>query len=233
MSDTATATTPAPAATPPAPVAAGGAAPAAAASTAAAPVAKPADSFLQSPPPDKTAGEKAGASGESEGKKEETAKPETAELELKLPDGVEADPELLKGFKALAQENKVPAQAAQGLVDLFVKAQQAQAEKLRSTWETQQSQWAESLKADKEIGGAQYEANKAVANKALSKFGSPALVNALVQSGLANHPDMVRFVVKVGKAMAEDSTAGTTGGPGASNSKEAQLRSLYPSMFQE
>jgi hypothetical protein len=42
------------------------------------------------------------------------------------------------------------------------------------------------------------------AERALEKFGSPELRKALVSSGLGNHPQLVDFCVKIGRAMKED-----------------------------
>ena len=63
--------------------------------------------------------------------------------------------------------------------------------------------WLAEAKADPEIGGAAFDANVAVAVKAIEAFGSPGLKDLLNASGLGNHPEVIRFAAKAGKAIAE------------------------------
>lgn len=61
------------------------------------------------------------------------------------------------------------------------------------------------VRADKEIGGDKLTANIGMAQKALDQFGTPELRTYLEQTGLGNHPDLVRCFMKIGKSMGEDS----------------------------
>lgn len=68
--------------------------------------------------------------------------------------------------------------------------------------------WLNEAKADPEIGGAAFDSNMVVAAKALDTLGFAAgspFRNLLNESGLGNHPEMIRAFVKVGKAISEDS----------------------------
>jgi hypothetical protein len=52
----------------------------------------------------------------------------------------------------------------------------------------------------------------------MQQFGTPELKAALEQTGMGNHPELVRLFAKVGKAMGEDSlVAGgkSSGGSGS------------------
>jgi hypothetical protein len=155
-----------------------------------------------------------------------------ADLAFKLPDGMKADEALLKDFGAIAKEAGLKGEAAQKVVDLYVKAQEAQLKRESEAWSKQTNGWREATKADKEIGGAKLEANAKVAMQAVAKFGTPELKQLFEEYGIGNHPELVRFCVRVGKALAEDSVAGTTatGGNGVS-AEEAILRQRYPTMF--
>lgn len=88
----------------------------------------------------------------------------------------------------------------------------------------QAATWLSEAKSDKEYGGKDYEQNLSVANTAIAKLGSDKLVAVLTQTGLANHPEMIRFAYKVGKLVAEDTT--TNDGPGGSEKSRAEK--LYP-----
>lgn len=132
----------------------------------------------------------------------ETAKPADAEIvyDFKVPEGVELDAAMTDEFKAIAKELKLPADAAQKVVDLAAKREQARAD----AFVKQVDDWAKALPADKEFGGDAYQENMAVAKKTIDTFGSPELVSLLNSTGMGNHPEVVRLAFKIGKALSED-----------------------------
>jgi hypothetical protein len=165
------------------------------------------------------------------------ATPSTAqeELQLKVPPEMAADETTLHEFKTLAKQMNLKSPDAQKLVDFSAKQQLRWKEQVESTWENQHKQWLEEAKADKEVGGDKYDANLQVARRAIAKFGTPELTNLLGEVGLGNHRELIRFCYRVGKALAEDSVAGTTGNPNGNQpqSEEAQYRVIFPTMFKE
>jgi len=118
---------------------------------------------------------------------------------FELPEGVELDAESMDEFKAMAKELKLPKDAAQKMVDLAAKREQARIDAHAKTV----ADWAESVKADKEIGGDKLAANLAVARKAL-ELAPPEMKDLLNASGLGNHPAIVKWAFAVGKALSED-----------------------------
>ncbi len=124
--------------------------------------------------------------------------------EFKAGEGFELDTEALKDFEPVARELNLTNEQAQKLVDAYPKilagVQQRQAE----AWQAQTEQWAADVKADKEIGGDKLTANLSAAQRALDLFGTPELKTYLNDTGLGNHPDLVKAFVKIGKAMSED-----------------------------
>jgi hypothetical protein len=64
------------------------------------------------------------------------------------------------------------------------------------------------------------------ANKALDKYGTPELKEALASTGAGNHPEFIRFMTRVGKAMSEDTIGVGTAAPGQSNIDRAKI--LFP-----
>lgn len=72
---------------------------------------------------------------------------------------------------------------------------------------TERKAWLATAEADPEIGGPQWKGSIVTAAKALDGLGfekgSPFRV-LLDDSGLGNHPEMIRAWVKVGKAIGED-----------------------------
>ncbi len=134
-------------------------------------------------------------------KAEKEKKPAAPEkYEFTPPEGQELDANALAVFEPIAKELGLSQEQAQKLVDIYPQIQQQQAE----AWSKQVADWGEQVKADKEIGGDKFNASVGAAQRALDQFGNPELREYLNASGLGNHPALVRFCAKVGKAMAED-----------------------------
>jgi hypothetical protein len=161
------------------------------------------------------------------------AKAETApvaDIEVKLPEGVEADPVLMDALK----KSGLKSEGAQSLVDAFVASQTKAQEAARVAWEQRKTEWVATVKKDEEMGGAKFSETVAVANRALSKYGTPELRQLLQDTGLNSHPEVARLFSRIGRTLAEDKIAGTTVlGNGNIQSEESVLRSLYPSMFKK
>lgn len=155
------------------------------------------------PAAEKTAEELAAEKAEKDAadKAEKDKKPAAPEkYEFAAPEGQELDANALAVFEPIAKELGLTQEQAQKLVDIYPQIQQQQAE----AWSKQGEEWREQVKSDKEIGGDKYTANVGNAQKALDQFGSPALREYLETTLLGNHPELVRFFAKVGKAVSED-----------------------------
>lgn len=163
--------------------------------------------------------------------KAEASKP----IELKLPDG--ADPNTLAPFLEVATKHKLSQEQAQALVDFDRDRQVAADKSFSESWRAEQQKWVEAAKADPEIGAGKPEvlkANLELAKRAIQQFGGRELAKELLDTGLGNNPVWVRAFVRIGKAMADDSIAGTAGGPAAGPSgEEAFHRAIYPTMFKK
>ncbi len=117
------------------------------------------------------------------------------------PEGVEFDAEVLKTYGEAAKELKLQPEAAQKLLEKVAPAMQ---ERQSQQLEQMRNEWLEASKADKEFGGEKLTENLTVAKKALDAFGSPELRTLLNESGLGNHPEVIRFFLRAGKAISED-----------------------------
>lgn len=165
---------------------------------------------------------------DAEGDKEKKGAPE--KYEFKVPDGVELDETLVNEFTPLAKELNLDNEGAQKLVDLYTKTRAADIQKLYDALAQTHEKWVGAAKADKEIGGANFDANVAIAKKAMNEAslgGGKNLVEALNETGAGNHPEIIRFFYRVGKLMADDKF---DTGKGQSTSSEDKAKALYPSM---
>jgi len=137
--------------------------------------------------------------------------PET--YEFKAAEGVELDTEALKDFEPVARELNLTNEQAQKLVDAYPKILAGVQQRQVEAWQKQTQDWAADVKADKEIGGDKLTASLSKAQQALETFGTPELKEYLNETGLGNHPELVKAFVKIGKAMSEDNmvSAANTG----------------------
>lgn len=145
------------------------------------------------------------------------AKTPEADYEFKMPEGIDLDEDSANEFKAIAKELKLPKDAAQKVVDLAAKREQARAD----AFVKQVKEWGEAVKADKELGTPE---NLAACRKTIETFGTPELRTMLETSGMGNHPEVVRFVTAISKVLGEDKfIAGRDGGNAQPRSLEERL----------
>ena len=119
-------------------------------------------------------------------------------------DGVEIDAPLIGEFKGIASELKLDQAGAQKVVDLGAKMVKTFGERQATALKAEVAKWGEASKNDTEFGGAKFEENRALANKVLKSFGSAELTELLGNSGLSQHPEVMRLLVKVGAVISED-----------------------------
>lgn len=134
--------------------------------------------------------------------------PEEIVYEFQMPEGVQFADGEMDEFKNVAKDLKLPKDAAQKIVDIATKREQARSEAFVETVRG----WEATTKADKELGK---DENLALAKKAIDTFGSPELKAVLDSSGLGNHPEVVRAFLKIGRQISEDSIVGKGNGSNA------------------
>ena len=166
----------------------------------------------------------AAAAGEGEGEEEgEQGGDQAAQVmgapeayDLKLSDeltaaGVTFDKEAFDAVEPVLRELDLSNDAAQKIVGAYAEKVLPLLEKrageradamgvnMRKEWETQ-------AKADPEIGGAKFDETKALARQTFVRFGVKSdgpFLKLMEESGLGNHPDMLRFVANVGRLTGE------------------------------
>ena len=168
----------------------------------------------------------AAANNETEGNAEETesevaSAPETYEV-FELPENFDMNEETLGEYHTFAKENNLTQEQAQRGVDMVAQMKQAE----MNQWVEQQKSWVDDAKSDTEFGGDKFDQSISVAVKARDSFGTPEFNEMLDSSGLGNHPEMIRFLSRVGKQISEDGVV--VGGSSISNQTREAV--LYPSM---
>ncbi|ENC2022861.1 peptidase [Escherichia albertii] len=147
---------------------------------------------------------------DADGKKPDTNKDDKTQgapekYEFQAAEGSEIDAAALADFEPVARDLNLTQEQAQKLVDVYPKILAGVRQRQTEAWQQQTETWAQEVKADKEIGGDKLVPNLSAAQRAVDTFGTKELKTYLEGTGLGNHPELVKFCVKVGKAMAEDS----------------------------
>ncbi|MEX6123413.1 peptidase [Providencia hangzhouensis] len=144
--------------------------------------------------------DKANPEPKGDDKKPVSAAPE--KYEFTAGEGQELDKEAVAAFEPIAREIGLSNEQAQKIVDVYGSTIIPQiAKQQEAAWQKQVTEWAETVKADKELGSVESIGN---AQKAMDQFGTPELKQYLNDSGLGNHPELFRIFSRIGKAMSED-----------------------------
>ena len=148
----------------------------------------------------------------SESEKPEGA-PDKYEFNSKVADAPdELDPEVLTAFGEVAKDLDLPQEAAQKVLDKVAPVIQARQAK---AVEQARADWATKSQSDEEFGGENLGANLEIAKSSLNAFGTDAFKSLLSESGLGNHPEVIRFMYRAGKAISEDGYVGNSQGANA------------------
>ena len=149
-------------------------------------------------------------------------KPEGApdNYEFKPPEGKEFSPEVLGAFSKVARELNLTNAQAQTAIDTLAPAFAARE---AAAMEAAREAWVTEANNDTEFGGDKFAENLAIAKKAVDAFASPELRALLEESGMGDHPEVIRLFYRAGKAISEDRFV--SGQPGKTNQGDA--RRLY------
>ena len=157
-------------------------------------------------------------SGKTDAIKTDAPKGAPDKYELKAPGERQFDNEVMTSFSEIAKELNLTNEAAQKILD---KVGSKMTERHEAGLSALSQEWAQASTADKEFGGEALQQNLAIAKKALDTFGSPELRSLLHQSPLGNHPELIRFFYRTGKAISEDQYV-VQGGTAVSNKPAAR-----------
>lgn len=155
--------------------------------------------------------------------------------ELAAPEGMDLDAAMLIEFEPVARELGLTNEQAQSLADAYARRMQAMAAGHLEDWNRQTDRLAETVLADREIGGGQaaFAEKRAVMKRGLASLDDQELGRA-IEEGRPIHPNspgLLRALYRLGRAAAEDGFAegGLSAGPPGSG-PQAWARSLYPTL---
>ena len=159
-----------------------------------------------------------------------TVVPEKYELSL---EGMEIDGELLGAAEPILKEAGLTNEQANALLPIVKqamdKAISAQTSQMTDLMAAQRKDWLDAFKADPDIGGGNLDQTVHLAGKGLDALGytdGHPFRQLLTESGLGNHPDMIRAFRRLGEAVGEDGDF-VRSGAGGSSQTPLEKR-LYP-----
>lgn len=122
---------------------------------------------------------------------------------FKLPEGFQVDEKDMGELTGILGEAKVPQEAGQKLVDLYVREMEKIATTQQASWQKTLDDWKNDVLADPELGGNRLQTVLKRCGSVLEQFGTPELRKMLEVSGMGNNIEMVRFVNKVAEFVGE------------------------------
>ena len=120
---------------------------------------------------------------------------------FKLPEGMEVNPDLMKEATDIFKDLNLTQDQAQKLVEFDIKRTQDADTKVGEAWTELTEGWKKESNSDKEFGGANLDANLAIAKKGRDAFGNKEFASMLEITGVGNHPEMIRFLFKLGSKL--------------------------------
>lgn len=131
--------------------------------------------------------------------------------DLKKPEGSLLSDEHITGIAEFAKAQGLTNEKAQALLNresqLQTEAREAVVTEQAAQMTKLQEGWITTASNDKEYGGAEFAKNAELAKRVLVKFGTPefnAILEDPKQGRFGNHPELLRVLVRIGKAMSED-----------------------------
>lgn len=166
--------------------------------------------------------------------------PEDGKYQVALPDGVELDAGMLEALAPEFKEMGLTNGQVQKLAGKFTEIMQKRGEDHMNSPEGAWSaaaheyfkangtpdKWADTAKADKEIGGDKWDATVQNATRFANKMGTPGLKEFLNKSGAGNHPELIRVFAKAGELIREDNPP--SGGAGGAGKPVETAHALFP-----
>lgn len=129
------------------------------------------------------------------------------DIKITVPEGIKIDEAQLTAMKGiLADATLTPEQRGQKLVDMHAAAIKAAATEPYAEWDRTQAQWQKDVKADKELGGQNFEPMQAAIKKFITAVGgkdTDKIREAFVFTGAGNNPEIIRLLYRAAQAVNE------------------------------
>jgi hypothetical protein len=150
------------------------------------------------------------------------------DLKLELPKDSKLSQADIDEIVADARARGLSKEQAQAMIEQRGKVISGYESRAIEAFKAERVKWQEAVKADPELGGDKLAQTQKLSMLPVEKFMSPALRTMLRETGYGDHPEFVRFLTSIGRAMSEDDPAHQQGG-GVGDGKKSAESVLYGS----
>lgn len=150
-----------------------------------------------------------------------TPPPADADYKFELPEGFELADDVKQSVIDIAKEANVSPEVANKFVQKHAELKQQELSNAKATIES----WRQETIADPEVGGQYIQQTMKNVNAALAVPHGAEVAEILKQTGLQNHPAMVKFLNQYGKMIKTDSNRGVS--PVTAVSDKQKIDSFY------
>ena len=126
-----------------------------------------------------------------------------------LPEGMTVeDLPSMSAFKDILGKNRGSQEFGQALVDFYTAEVQKARQVQEDVWKKTNDDWRSAIEADPELGGNRKETVLHTVASVITEYGGTPEQQTLLRqvfnyTGAGNHPEVVRFVYRLGKALGE------------------------------
>ncbi len=153
--------------------------------------------------------------------------------EIKLPEGMELDEEVMKEFTDFADKTNLSQKGYNKAIEYGIKlVEQTKSNMLEAFKQSEEQKVMNYKRAsfnDKEIGGANYDKALSEASPAYNKFVNSECQQLFKETGLEFHPAIIKLFRNISSEMADDTFRS---GPKISTDKSREER-MFPDMYQK
>lgn len=144
-----------------------------------------------------------------------------------MPEGVKLEGPMATEFQGIAKELDLTQEQAQKLMTLHGTSIAGNQKAIQAAHAEQVKAWADETRADPTIGGTNLDKNLALAKSVIDTHADASFVKLLNDSGLGNHPSLVRAFMSIGKQLSPDTIP--AGAKSAPANDPDSWRKLYKS----
>lgn len=112
--------------------------------------------------------------------------------------------EVVNEWAPVFKDLKLDQAGAEKLVQHQLKQQAVMGKQLDDALTNDRTVWKQLAQSDPTFGGVNFEANVKLTNEAVAKYGDAEFSSLLKDSGLGDHPAVLRFLASVGKTIKQN-----------------------------
>lgn len=153
----------------------------------------------------------------------------TTPIVIKLPDGSKSDPKFVEAFVASATKHGLSQVQAQAVAEFLDQSQASGLKTLEGAFQQQLGKFDETLRADPQFGGTNFDKTTKARDSALKQFGDDDTAKFLEEMGANRHPGFSKMMARI-RSLVSDDTVGDKGAKAgaAEETRMGELKRMFP-----